>query len=81
MNYIEYKKGNKDGSYCIMATDNDFPNELRKVMEDKDNTIIDITVDGFTIEDYQWILNYTNDNWTDEYCGRLKNHNIRMATK
>lgn len=71
MNYIEYIKGNKEGSYCIMANDDDFPNELKGVIEDKNNTIIEVTVDGITIEDYQWILNYSDDEWTNEYCERL----------
>lgn len=70
MNCINFTKGNKE--YYIMVNDNELPNELKKI--EKENDIIEVTIDGFLIEDYKWILNYTNDNWIDEYCKRLKKH-------
>lgn len=70
MNCIEFVKGNKE--YYIMVNDNDLPSELKNI--EKENDIIEVTIDGFLIEDYKWILNYTNDNWIDEYCKRLKKH-------
>lgn len=70
MNYIEYVKGNKE--YCIIVDDNDLPNELKKL--DKENKIIEVSIDGFIIDNYKWILNYNNDCWIDEYCKRLKKH-------
>ena len=72
MNYIEFAKGNK--RIEVISSDNDFPNELKKVLENKENEIIEISVDSFIIENYQWILKYNNDDWIDEYCRRLKKH-------
>ena len=69
MNYIELVKGNKE--YCIIVDDNDLPNELKKI--EKENDSIEITIDGIKIEDYKWLLNYSDDSWIDEYCKRLKN--------
>ena len=69
MNYIELVKGNKE--YCIIVDDNDLPNELKKI--GKENDSIEITIDGIKIEDYKWLLNYSDDSWIDEYCKRLKN--------
>lgn len=70
MNCIEFVKGNKE--YYIIVNDNDFTNELKKI--DKENKIIEVSIDGFIIEDYKWLLNYSNDEWTNEYCKRLKKH-------
>ncbi len=72
MNYIEFAKGNK--RIEVISSDNDFPKELKKILENKENEIIEISVDSFIIENYQWILKYNNDDWTDEYCKRLKKH-------
>ena len=72
MNYIEFAKGNK--RIEVISSDNDFPKELKKVLENKENEIIEISVDSFIIENYSWILKYHNDNWIDEYCKRLKKH-------
>ena len=70
MNCIEFVKGNKE--YYIIVNDNDFTNELKKI--DKENKIIEVSIDGFIIEDYKWLLNYSNDEWINEYCKRLKKH-------
>lgn len=72
MNYIEFV--NKNEGIEIISSDNDFPNELKKVLENKENKIIEVSVDSFIIENYEWILKYHNDDWTDEYCKRLKKH-------
>lgn len=72
MNYIEFTKGNK--RIEVISSDNDFPKELKKILENKENEIIEISVDSFIIENYQWILKYNNDDWTNEYCRRLKKH-------
>lgn len=72
MNYIEF--ANKNKRIEVISSDNDFPKELKKILENKENEIIEISVDTFIIEDYQWILKYNNDDWTDEYCKRLKKH-------
>lgn len=72
MNYIEFV--NKNEGIEIISSDNDFPNELRELLENKENKIIEVSVDSFIIENYEWILKYDNDDWTDEYCKRLKKH-------
>lgn len=72
MNYIEFV--NKNEGIEIISSDNDFPKELKKVLENKENKIIEVSVDSFIIENYEWILKYNNDDWTDEYCKRLKKH-------
>ena len=72
MNYVEYV--NKNKRIEVISSDNDFPKELRRISENKENEIIEVSVDTFIIEDYQWILKYDNDDWTDEYCRRLKKH-------
>ena len=70
MNCIEFVKGNKE--YYIIVNDNELPKELKKI--DKENKIIEVSIDGFIIEDYKWLLNYSNDEWINEYCKRLKKH-------
>lgn len=72
MNYIEFV--NKNEGIEIISSDNNFPKELKKVLENKENKIIEVSVDSFIIENYEWILKYNNDDWTDEYCKRLKKH-------
>lgn len=72
MNYIEFV--NKNEKIEVISSDNNFPNELREVLENKENKIIEVSVDSFIIENYEWILKYVNDDWTDEYCKRLKKH-------
>lgn len=72
MNYIEFV--NKNEKIEIISSDNNFPKELKKVLENKENKIIEVSVDSFIIENYEWILKYNNDDWTDEYCKRLKKH-------
>ena len=72
MNYVEFV--NKNKRIEVISSDNDFPKELKKVLENKENEIIEVSVDSFLIKDYQWILKYDNDEWTDEYCKRLKKH-------
>lgn len=72
MNYIEFV--NKNEKIEVISSDNNFPKELKKVLENKENKIIEVSVDSFIIENYEWILKYDNDDWTDEYCKRLKKH-------
>ena len=72
MNYVEFV--NKNERIEVISSDNDFPKELKKVLENKENEIIEVSVDSFIIENYSWILKYDNDDWTDEYCKRLKKH-------
>lgn len=72
MNYIELV--NKNEKIEVISSDNNFPKELKKVLENKENKIIEVSVDSFIIENYKWILKYDNDDWTDEYCKRLKKH-------
>lgn len=72
MNYIEFV--NKNEKIEVISSDNNFPKELKKVLENKENKIIEVSVDSFIIENYEWILKYVNDDWTDEYCKRLKKH-------
>lgn len=72
MNYVEFV--NKNERIEVISSDNDFPKELKKVLENKENEIIEVSVDSFIIENYSWILKYNNDDWTDEYCKRLKKH-------
>ena len=72
MNYVEFV--NKNKRIEVISSDNDFPKELKKVLENKENEIIEVSIDSFLIKDYQWILKYDNDDWTDEYCKRLKKH-------
>lgn len=72
MNYIEFV--NKNEKIEVISSDNNFPKELREALENKENKIIEVSVDSFIIENYEWILKYDNDDWTDEYCKRLKKH-------
>lgn len=75
MNYVEFvKKGKKsEKRFYIIAEDNNFPKELKEVLKDKENKIVEVSIDTFIIEDYKWILKYDNDDWIDEYCKRLYN--------
>lgn len=72
MNYVEFI--NKNERIEVISSDNDFPKELKKILENKENEIIEVSVDSFIIENYSWILKYDNNNWIDEYCKRLKKH-------
>lgn len=72
MNYVEFI--NKNERIEVISSDNDFPKELKKILENKENEIIEVSVDSFIIENYSWILKYDNDDWTNEYCKRLKKH-------
>lgn len=73
MNYVEFI--NKNERIEVISSDNDFPNELKKILENKENEIIEVSVDNFIIiENYSWILKYDNNDWIDEYCKRLKKH-------
>lgn len=72
MNYVEFI--NKNERIEVISSDNDFPKELKKILENKENEIIEVSVDSFIIENYSWILKYDNNDWIDEYCKRLKKH-------
>ena len=72
MNYVEFVKGNK--RIEVISSDNDFPKELKKILENKENEIIEVSVDSFIIKNYSWILKYDNNDWIDEYSKRLKKH-------
>ena len=47
MNYVEFI--NKNERIEVISSDNDFPKELKKVLENKENEIIEVSVDSFII--------------------------------